>query len=154
MTDHEYRDTGMSTATFLVEVDGVDIGRYTEVSGLEVSVEVHTYNEGGVNGHVHQLPGRMTWPNIVLKRGVTFDDKLLEWFHETSGEGFATAGKVARATAAISLISKKGKRLRSWDLIDAIPVRWVGPTLAGSTADAPSEELEVAHHGFKATSFK
>lgn len=151
--DHEYRVASMTSSQFIVEVDSVEIGRFLEVNGLEVSVEMTEYKEGGVNGHVHQLPGRMTWPNITLKRGITVDDNLLAWFHRATGEGFAAKGKVERSTAAITLVSRTGKRLRAWNLIDAVPVKWSGPTLAASSNDAPVEELEVAHHGFSAKTF-
>ena len=41
-------------ATFLVEVDGVEIGRFMEVTGLEVEVGVESIEEGGENGYVPQ----------------------------------------------------------------------------------------------------
>lgn len=151
--DHLFSSAGGTSATFLVEVDGMNIGRFSEVSGLQVEVEVETYNEGGVNGFVHHLPGRMVWPNLVLKRGVTWDDNLLVWFHQTTGDQFANEGKVVRTSAAVTMISSTGKRLRSWDLVDAVPVRWTGPTFAASAEEQPVEELEVAHHGFQANSF-
>lgn len=148
-----FDDRAVSSAKFLVEVDGVDIGRYEEVSGLTVQLEVHEYSEGGVNGHVHHFPGRMTWPNLVLKRGITNDDNLLAWFHRAAGQDFAANGSVARSTAAVTLVSAAGERLRSWELIDAVPVRWSGPTLASSSDGTPVEELEVAHHGFQAQTY-
>jgi phage tail-like protein len=152
--DHLFMKAGGTAATFLVEVDGVNIGRFSEVSGLQVEVEVEQYKEGGVNGFSHHLPGRMTWPNLVLKRGITYDDNLLNWFHQTTGEAFVTEGKVLRTTAAVTMISSAGKRLRSWNLTDAVPVRWSGPTFAATAEEQPTEELEVAHHGFEATSFR
>ncbi len=152
--DDNYRSKAVTAGTFIVEVDGVRIGRYSEVSGLQVEVEMESYNEGGVNDYVHHLPGRMTWPNITLRRGITYDDKLLNWFHKTSGKSFAAKGKIERTTAAITMVSGSGKRLRAWDLVDAIPVRWSGPTFATTTAEVPVEELEVAHHGFRVKSFK
>ena len=51
-----------SAANFLFEVDGVQIGVFSQVSGLEVRVDVATYQEGGENGFTHNLPGRMSWP--------------------------------------------------------------------------------------------
>jgi len=140
-----------TTATFLFEVDGVDIGRFSEVSGLEVSIETEDVLEGGQNSFVHKLPGRMTWPNITLKRGVTRADNLLAWLNESSGETFAANGnKLTRKTAAITLVDRTGVRLRSWDFDEAYPVKWTGPTFASASADAPSEELEITHHGFRA----
>ena len=48
--------------------------------GLAVEVEVKEYNEGGINDYVHKLPTRIKYPNLVLKRGVTYEDALLDWF--------------------------------------------------------------------------
>lgn len=149
MSDPALGDT--NAATFLFEVDGVDIGRFMEVSGLEVSVETEDITEGGQNSFVHKLPGRMTWPNITLKRGVTKSDNLLKWLNEASGESFAANGnKLARKTAAITLLDRTGKRLRSWDFDGAFPVKWTGPSFAASSTDAADESLEITHHGFRA----
>lgn len=139
-------------ATFLVEVDGQPIGRFHEVSGLSVDVAVEDVEEGGQNGFVHKLPGRMTWPNLVLKRGMTETDNLLAWLNKSSGDGFAgQQHKVTRSTLAIVLMSADGTtRLRSWNFEGAFPVKWSGPTFAYSSSDPADEELEIAHHGFKA----
>jgi len=140
-----------TTATFVFEVDGVNIGSFMEVSGLEVSIETEDINEGGENGFVHKLPGRMSWPNITLKRGVTRADELLKWLNESSGEKFAANGnKLTRKSAAITLVDRTGKRMMAWDFVDAFPIKWTGPTFAADSADAPAESLEIAHHGFKA----
>lgn len=137
------------SSNFLFEVDGVQIGAFKEVSGLELRVEIETFEEGGENGFVHQLPGRMSWPNIVLKRGIIQTDALFDWVRKSSGDDFATAGnKLARCTGAVVLMSSQNLRLRSYELQGAFPVRWTGPRLDVSTTEALDEELEVAHHGF------
>lgn len=140
-----------SSATFLFEVDGVDMGSFQEVSGLEVSIDTEDVQEGGQNSFTHKLPGRMSWPNITLKRGVTRQDSLLKWLNEASGETFAVNGnKLVRKSAAITLVDRTGKRLRAWNFIDAYPVKWSGPSFAASSTDAANEELEITHHGFRA----
>jgi phage tail-like protein len=138
-------------ATFLVEVDGVEIGRFMEVSGLELTIGVEEINEGGENGFVHKLPGRMSWPNLVLKRGVTQNDSLFTWVNKSSGEQFAANGNaLERSTAAVTLVGAGGKRLRAWNFDGAFPVSWKGPTFSTDSNDMAVEELEIAHHGFKA----
>ncbi len=139
-----------NTASFLFEVDGVTIGQFQEVSGLEVSIETEDIQEGGQNGFTHHLPGRMSWPNITLKRGVTNSDALFTWINKMSGDGFAGEGNcITRNTAAIVLTKRDGVRLRSWNFEGAFPVKWTGPNFsAGSSADAVVEELEITHHGF------
>ncbi len=135
---------------FLLEIDSVPIGSFTEVSGLSAEIDLEQIEEGGQNQYAHRVPGRMTWPNIVLKRGVVDDDKLFEWFAECSGHGFAGAGnKFTPRHGAISMITTHGERLRAWNIDRAFPVRWTGPTFAATSSDVPTEELEIAHHGFK-----
>ena len=141
----------VTAATFLMEGDGVEIGRFMEGGGLQVDIGVEEVEEGGENSYVHKLPGRMTWPNITLKRGITQNDSLLQWLNKSSGEQFASAGnKLARSTAAITLIGPSGGRLRAWEFDGAFPVKWTGPQFATGSTDMATEELEIAHHGFRA----
>jgi len=137
---------------FLFEVDGVEIGLFASVRGLAVSSQTEDVREGGQNGFVHHLPGRLEWPNIVFSRGLTQSDALFDWMNKTAGEGFAAnSNKITRSTGAITAMASDGERLRSWSLDSVFPVRWKGPDFDGSTESVLSEELEVAHHGFKAS---
>ena len=116
----------------------------------EISIETEEVQEGGQNSYVHKLPGRMMWPNIVLKRGVTQDDSLITWMQKSSGEQFsANSNKLKRSSAAITLVGPAGARLRSWEFDGAFPVKWTGPQFSVSASDIPMEELEIAHHGFR-----
>ena len=151
MPNDSFDEQRVSSATFLFEIDGLEIGRFMEVSGLEVSIETEEISEGGQNGFVHKLPGRMSWPNITLKRGITQNDALLAWLHEASGEKFAASGnKLVRKAAAITLMGPGGERLRAWEFEDAFPVKWTGPSFAVTSTDMAVEELEITHHGFRA----
>ena len=72
--------------------------------------------------------------------------------NKTSGEGFAAAGnKITRSTGAITAVGSDGSRLRSWSLEGVFPVRWTGPDFAAGNDDPLTEELEVAHHGFRSS---
>lgn len=139
------------TARFLFEVDGVELGNFMEVSGLEVSIDTEDVVEGGQNSFTHKLPGRMSWPNITLKRGVTRQDNLLNWLNKASGEGFSTSGnQLSRSTAAITLVKADGTRMRSWSFDGAFPVKWSGPSFAADSDASATESLEITHHGFRA----
>lgn len=141
------------TGQFIFEVDGVRIGAFTEVSGLQVELEQgqgHTIEEGGQNEYVHKLPGRIKWPNLVLKRGITTDNNLFDWFRKSSGEGFeGTGGALDRKMAALAMVDAQGTPLRVWVFYDAFPVKWTGPKFAASSSEVATEELEIAHHGFR-----
>jgi phage tail-like protein len=156
MTDLSSDFSGIVPVTpmFLFEVDGVQIGVFQEVSGLELSVAVKEYEEGGENGFVHKFPGRSSWPNVVMKAGITNSDALFQWVSKSSGDGFAAAGnKITRCTGAITALGTDGTRLRSWDIQGAFPVRWSGPRFNAGSTEALQEELEIAHQGFASNTF-
>ena len=111
---------------------------------------VEEIQEGGQNGYVHQMPGRMTWPHLVFKRGITQSDALFNWMSKSSGEGFAGNGnKLTRSTGAVTVLDAEGTRLRAWEFDGVYPVRWSGPELSSASNEALQEQLEVVHHGFR-----
>lgn len=135
---------------FVLEIDGVDIGTFTEISGLGVQMEVEEVKEGGNNEAVIKLPGRLTWPNIILKRGVTDNDSLFQWILSCSGEGLEGNGnKVTRRQGKVRLEGPKHEVVRTWSFDGAMPVRWAGPQLSAGGNSLATEELEVSHSGFR-----
>lgn len=134
---------------FKLEIGALNIGAFTEVSGLGVEVAVEEVVEGGQNQFKHKLPGPMSWPNIVLKAGVTDATDLFAWLSKSSGEGFSgNSNSLTRESGTITLIDGKNQPIRSWTFAEAFPVKWTGPTLAAGSSDLAQEELEIAHHGF------
>lgn len=140
---------------FLFEVDGVEIGTFREVTGLQLTVDVHHYVEGGENGYVHKLPGTLHWPNLVFTRGMVASDALFTWVANSSGQGFAANGnKVTRSTGAVTALSYTGERLRAWEFDEVFAVRWTGPEFSVDSDAQLVESLEVAHNGFRALTKK
>jgi phage tail-like protein len=138
------------TGQFKLSIDGRPVGAFTEVSGLEVEIEAEEIREGGQNEYVHRVPGRMKWPNLILKRGITTDDGLHNWFRSASGERFAGYGNMLpRHDVALAMVDSRGTVLREWTFTDAFPVKWRGPRFAATSSEVATEELEIAHHGFR-----
>lgn len=146
----------LSSTQFTISLDSSPVGSFTEISGLGVTVETEDLVEGGQNGFVHRLPRGMKWQNVVLKRGVTDSDALLEWLAECSGPGLerrsGSGYAVPLRTATITVHDAAGRRVRGWRLERAMPVRWTGPRFSASARELAIEELEVTHCGlFPAT---
>ena len=120
----------------------VDIGSFTEVSGLSAEVEFMTYNEGGNNEFVHHLPTRVKYPNLVLKRGMTDEDALLTWFK-------AAHGAMKRYEVSVAMLDSRNKALRTWAFVNAFPVKWTGPTFNATQSQVAMETLEIVHEGLK-----
>ena len=127
---------------FKITVPGVDtVGLFMSCDGLEMSVEVMEYAEGGRNGAPHHLPGRITYPHITLSRGLTDQDALLKWFN-------ATRTKAELKEITIELINHANRSpVRTWSFVEAFPVRWTGPRFAAGDTGVATESLEIAHGG-------
>ncbi len=136
---------------FILSLDGIEIGAFSEVSGLSVEIKVETIDEGGQNEFSHKVPGRMQWPNLVLKSGVTTNSALFDWFRRSSGTGLeAGDAYLQRTTVGLALVDGAGEIVRTWELDGAFPVKWSGPQFAAGSREVAMETLEIAHHGLVA----
>jgi phage tail-like protein len=126
----------------LGDINGHQIGWFTECSGLQVEWEVHSYNEGGLNDYSHKFRGRAKHQNLTLKRGVTYEDALLTWFQQCRDHA-------ERKDVVVQLLGPDGKAVRTWQFMQAFPVKWQGPALNAGSGNSATETLELAHHGFK-----
>ena len=128
---------------FRIEIDGITIAHFSEVSGIQAETDTEPYEEGGVNDFVHQLPKGTKYPHITLKRGITDVDELWSWHQEVVG------GKFQRKNGSIILLSEDGEDKWRWNFTKAFPVKWTGPDLKADSATVAFEAIELAHNGIK-----
>jgi phage tail-like protein len=130
---------------FVVKIEpDVLIGEFRECTGLAIEREILEYAEAGNNDFVYKLPGRMKFPLLVLKRGITDQDELLNWFWDS--RSIPDSGDLA--TVIVILVDTTGDKARLWAFENAYPVKWAGPNLNAGSDSAASETLEIAHGGF------
>lgn len=128
---------------FLVEIDGIVTAHASEVTGLQIETETESYEEGGVNDFVHQLPKRTKYQHITLKRGITDRDELWKWYQEV------ISGDFKRKNGAIVLMDVTGEGKWRWNFEKAYPVKWTGPDLKADSSSIAFEAVELAHKGIK-----
>jgi phage tail-like protein len=127
---------------FEVTIDGLSVGSFTECDGLQAEYEVYEYQEGGQNGYVHRIPGRLKFSNVKLSRPIDKSSiELAAWFASLQAI-------VKRQTAAITAFDGNNAMVAQWNLVDVYPVRWAGPTLNVDGNQVAKETLELAHNGF------
>lgn len=135
---------------YTVQLEGIPplgatdlLGPFTGCSGLESHYEEFQWKEGGDNGTVVRLPGRLVPGTVTLTHQVSEGSAaLMEWFVQTSKLLF-------KGIATITLFADGGQPVANWTLQDAWPVRYVGPTLSMSASgeSVAVETLELAHGG-------
>jgi phage tail-like protein len=127
---------------FAVEIEGLVVGGFSEVSGLQVEAEVQEYREGGVNEYIHKLAGPIRYPsNLTLKRGITDATALWSWYLDVM------QGTIERKNVSVVLMDSAGEEQRRWNFQRAYPVKWTGPDLRAATAEVAAESVELAHDG-------
>jgi phage tail-like protein len=129
---------------FLIEIQGLVLGGFSEVSGLQVETETDEYREGGLNSYVHKFPKLTKYPNLVFKRGITDSATLWQWYRDVVG------GKIQRRNGSIILLDSTGvpsSEKWRWNFSQAYPVKWSGPDFKGDGNAVGIEALELVHTG-------
>ncbi len=126
---------------FLVEIQGLVVGGFSEVSGIQAETEFEEVREGGVNDHVHKLPKITKYSNLTLKRGVTDSEALWHWYQDV------VRGRLKRRSIFVVLVDESGAERWRWSFIDAYPVRWTGPEMRADGSAVAIEALELVHNG-------
>ncbi len=119
-------------------------GAFSELSGLEATMEPRSIREGGRNWGQLQRPGAVSFATVVLKRGITRSRDLWWWFQLVGQGGYAS-----RLTAEIELRDSAGQRVMTWTLARAMPVKFKASDLNARGADVGVEELHIVHEGLE-----
>jgi phage tail-like protein len=86
---------------------------------------------------VRKLPGKNTYPEIILKYGSTESRELYDW-HKT-----ALDGKVQRKNGSIILMDDAGQEKVRWNFFNAWPSKWDGPDFNAKGNDVAIETLTI-----------
>jgi phage tail-like protein len=117
-------------------------GGFSECSGIEMTQTDEKVKEGGRNGLDLRFPGRTTWTNLVLKRGVSrISQAGWDWLY-----GFGD-GKAKRMDGIIMLLDAMHLPHNIWTFKRAFPVKFTGPTLNATGREVAVETLEIAYEG-------
>jgi phage tail-like protein len=123
------------------EILDVAVGGFSECAGLEMSLQVEDYKEGGNNGQLLKFPTRVTWSNITLKRGIGVNTALWDWHY-----GFVQ-GQGRRRDGTIILLNDLGLPTHIWCFRRGLPVKYTGPSLNATQNNVAIEAIEIAHEG-------
>ncbi len=131
---------------FTVEFQGTIVGAFQEVTGLGSSHEVVEYKASGEKGQyvIQKVPGRMTWNNITLKRGITDAMDLWEW------RRLVEEGKIrdARKNGSVVMYDFNGQEIARWNFVNAWPCKLTGPAADAKSNNVAIEELEIVVEGY------
>lgn len=117
-------------------------GAFSEVTGLDATMEPKVIKEGGRNYGPAQRAGPVTFSTVVLKRGVTYSRDLWRWFELVQGGAYAY-----RLDVVISVQDVNGREVLAWKLLRALPVKFKMSDLNAARSEVAVEEIHLAHEG-------
>jgi phage tail-like protein len=131
---------------FGLEIEGKLAGYFTTVSGIgsESQVIEHKITDAGTGETIIQkIPGRLTWNDITLKRGVTSSIDVWDWRQEV------VDGKVddARTNCSIIAYNQANEEIGRWNLENAWPSKVSGPEMDAGGTDYMVEDITIVHEG-------
>ena len=137
-----------TTFRFLVEVkvEGVATkvcgATFSEVDGLEMTMEPKTIREGGNNTVAVHLVGPVSYAQLTLKRGMTPNFDLWKWFSKVNSPGF----RGLRSRLEVIVVSSDGEREDARFVAEGcMPVKIKAPGLNAKEGQIAIEEMQVVY---------
>jgi len=112
---------------------------FSECDGIEMTMEVKTIKEGGANGQLIRLVGPVNYGQLTLKRGMTANFDLWDWFRRV------VADPSLRANAEVVMLAKDRTPTARFLLRRCLPVKLKAPTLNAKDGMVAIEELQLAY---------
>jgi phage tail-like protein len=143
------------------------LGAFSEISGLEASMEHKVVRQGGVNYGARMLAGPVSFGTVILKRGVARSQTLWAWWSMFAGAdgiddprpisanrcdlnigliGIGDSGQVSSTGVGLSTSAVRNVVI-GWKLVNAMPVKFRVGDLSGKGSDVAVEELHLVHEG-------
>lgn len=145
------REDPLVAFKFGLEIEGKLSGLFTTVSGIGSETEVvsqKVVNPDTGETIIQQIPGRLTWTPVTLKRGVTSSMDIWEW-RQSVVQGDIEG---ARTNCSIIAYSQDNTEIARWNFENAWPSKVVGPEMDSSSTTYMMEDVTIVHEGVERVS--
>ena len=130
---------------FRLEIDGIQIAGFSEVTIPDSTTADIEYREGDYPTQTRHLSGLTSSGSLTFKRGITDSMDLYKWKKAVEDKG---AG-VNRKNVSIILINEQGEDKCRWDIYYAWPKKYESGSLDAKGNDVLIETFEVTHEGIQ-----
>ena len=118
---------------------------FSECDGLEMSLEPKTIREGGNNGQQIHLSGPVSYGQLSLKRGMTDNFDLWNWFEKIQ------KNYSLRASGEVLMLSSSRDEEVKFALTGCLPIKIKAPSLNAQSGLVAIEEMQIAYETLKVT---
>ena len=145
----------LTACRFYFEADGLAEKQILEVGGL--SVESPVAGDGGVHGssksgvRIRQAtPTVEKFSNVTLKLVATTDKDLYVWYKDcNTNDGGSSQWEANRKAASVTAYDQSGNMQARWEIKNAYPCKYEGPSFTAQDTNMANESLEIVHEGIE-----
>ena len=126
---------------YSIEIDGVTVAQFQEVSGLTSELDVIELKEITKDGKyvIHKLPGNRKAPSITLKRAKNSSKDLFEW-HQKIYQGKVSD---ARKNGSVVLYNYDHSEVGRYNFVNAWPSKVSMSALKAGSNEILMEEVTI-----------
>ncbi len=126
---------------YQVEVDGLELAQFQEVSGLKIERQVieHRVTTMGGREVIKKEPGPRKFGDITLKRAMTDSDDLYKWIKEVQDGKIDTA----RRNGSIVQYDSQFNEIMRWNFTNGWPSSWEGPEGKANANEVTVETVTI-----------
>lgn len=137
-------DLLITTFSYHVEIDGVNVAQFKEAAGFESTTEAIFYKEATEGKIVYRkTAGLVEWADVTLKSAISSSMAFWEWRKQVINGQM----EEARRECSIMLYDPTGEEVVRYNLKDAWISKWKGPDLDADNAGVALEEVTIVHTG-------
>jgi phage tail-like protein len=145
----------LTSCKFYFEADGITDKMIREIYGLASESPVgggaqpHGSGKGGVKAR-QATPTNEKFNNVTVKLIATNEMDLYQWYEKCNkNDAGGSSWRSSRKAASVTAYDQAGTMQARWEIVNAYPCKYVGPTFSASTGDMANETLELVHEGIK-----
>ena len=118
---------------------------FAECDGLEMTMQPKTIREGGNNGRAIHLAGPVSYGQLTLKRGMTANFSLWQWFSKAlvRGEPGLRADILVKILASDD--GDEASVQAQFALSRCLPVKLKAPSLHAKDGQIAIEEMQIVY---------
>jgi phage tail-like protein len=113
--------------------------QFAECDGLEMTHEPKTIREGGNNARVFRLSGPVSYGQLTLKRGMTANFELWDWFVRLMND------PSLRSDGDVIMKAANRDEQARFHLTGCVPIKLKAPSLVAKDGLIAIEEFQLAY---------
>jgi len=125
--------------------DEVCAAEFSECDGLEMSLTPKSIREGGNNAQQIHLSGPISYGQLSLKRGMTDNFDLWNWFERIQED------RSLRASGEVLMLSSSRDEEVKFAVTGCLPVKIKAPSLNAQSGMVAIEEMQIVYETLRVT---